>query len=326
MKKNMIYGILFCLLVIPFYAQAQDTLSINRYSSGSVFSFGFGAGMSGIRGTGDNLQNEWGFPGYNASIRYTIFCTKWFGLMTGAEFSTYNSHITMQGAMDWQNANTITTVGQSYAHRLNFGAPLEEGGSTWSELEYVEMLEVPMAICFKAKPRKVGFLATVGVKAGFPMRAKYSYQGTLNHSGFFADYNYLEYGDNHFLSNDSYDAQDIDYNRESWKVVNASAFVELGLLFQLHPRLDMSLDVYGSYGHHDLFGKPQEERAVLGFATESNQLYEQGVMNPYQGLIGTDAVQRANTWNCGVKIALHVNCSNKTDAEREARRLARKAR
>jgi len=295
--------------------QKVDSL---HYSYGSVVSAHFGMGMSGLWATQSSnaqLENSWGFPGFSVGVRYSYFFLHWLGFTTGLDYSTFNSTIKMKGVMDFES-------GKGYVHRLNFS---EEGEaqSTWKEDEYLGMVEIPIALSFRYKPNKVGFLSTLGLKLGVPVVGRYRSQGTLNHSGYWKNLNYLEYNDNHFIANDSYDKQFTDYKSETWSPVNAEVFAEIGMLFQVHQRVDLSLSVYGGYCVNDVNKTAYSNRAALGFRTAEQTVrgpqMDTKFMNAYNGLIGTNAIDHINPWNCGVKIGVHIYCAKENDAERAAR-------
>jgi len=298
-----------------------------HYSTGSVISVGFGAGCGGMQTTGDNITSKMAYPTYNVGLRYTYFFKKFMGFTTGVDFSSYNATFGLKGILDWNGVTTgynemLTPT--PYSHRLNFDA---EGktGSKWSELETIGMVEVPIALTFKAKPNKVGFLGTLGLKLGFPVTGSYKYEGTLNHTAYFDNMGYLEVNPDRYMMNDKYeDIAAIKYDKKVWNVLNCGVFAEAGILFQVHPRVDMSLSIYGSYYINSVNGTPDEDRQKLGFASANNNYATanngemQSIMNQYNGLIGTDVVDRINPFSCGVKLALHINCSNKSDEQRAA--------
>jgi len=302
-----------------------QVIDSTHYSYGSVINVHFGFGMSGLWATEGNaqLQNSWGFPGFNVGLRYSYYFLSWLGFTTGLDYSTYMSDITMTGVMDWQSANK-NNLGNNYLHRLNFSGE-GEAQSTWKETESLGMIEIPIALSFKYKPNKVGLLSTIGLKLGFPVKGRYSYEGNLNHTGYHQELGYLEQNDRRFLANDAYSEPYKDYAKSTWSVINAEVFGEIGALFQVHERIDLSLSLYGSYGVNDINKTAYNDRVDLGFRTAEQAVRapEMNVtcMNAYNGLIGTKAIDHINPWNCGVKIGVHIYCADENDAER-ARRLA----
>jgi len=166
----------------------------------------------------------------------------------------------------------------------------------------------------------------VGLKLGFPVKGRYRYQGTLNHSGYYPSLNYTEDNDQYFLANDSYDETYKNYKKGTLSVLNAELFGEIGALFQVHERVDLSLSIFGSYGLNDLNATTYDKRDELGFRTaeQASRAPKMNVtcMNEYHGLVGTRAIDHINSWNLGVRIGVHFYCGNENDAERAARLAA----
>lgn len=343
MKKNIMFiGMLVALLTVPAYTfAANDSIAAapvkekkvreprvqvidsTHYSLGSVVSAQFGFGNSGLWATNGTaqLQNTWGFPGFSAGVRYSYFFLNWLGFTTGLDYSTYTSTISMKGVMDW-NSGVKNLLGEEYIHRLNFSGE-GDAQSTWAETEDLGMIEIPIALSFKYKPNKVGLISTVGLKLGFPVIGRYSYKGTLNHIGYSNTLNYAETNDERFVSNDSYNETFKDYKKGTWSVVNAEVFGEIGALFQVSERVDLSLSVYGGYCANDVNRTAYSDRADLGFRTAQQAQrapkMDMSCMTAYQGLVGTNAIDHINPWNLGVKIGVHIYCAKENDAERAAR-------
>jgi len=335
MKKNMmVIGMLVALLTIPVNMFAQeDSVSAKvreprvqvidslHYSRGSVVSAYFGLGNSGLWASNGSaqLQNTWGFPGFSVGARYSYFFLDWLGFTTGLDYSTYNSTIKMQGI--YVNKGMKTDMNYAYEHRLKFSGDQDPNAplSTWEENEYLGMIEIPIALSFRYKPNKVGFISTLGLKMGFPVVGRYSYKGTLNRYGWSDQFNYLEKNDQYMASNESYEQTLTAYRKGTWSVINAEAFAEVGALFQVAERVDLSLSIYGGYCMNDVNKTDYNARQDLGFQlTNRAPQANMSSMPSYQGMIGTKAIDHINPWNVGVKIGVHIYCADKNDKERAA--------
>ncbi|MCQ2311477.1 MAG: OmpA family protein [Paludibacteraceae bacterium] len=279
-----------------------------HYTKGHVFSVGLGCGISGLWSNGDNIKNGIGFPGFTANIRYTYYFLNYMGFTTGLDYSSYRAEAKLEGMMNLEPGMT-SPQGEGYIHRLNF-----DGNSNWREMQEVHMLEVPIALSFKAKPHHVGFLGTLGIKLAFPVSGTYNYKGDLDHCAYFPQYAYEESGDNHFSSESVNQSEKIEIKRSTLNVVNCNVFAEVGILFQVHPRVDMSVSVYGSYGLNDLNSTAHKDRAEYAFGpTFDDHQYQK-----HNGLFGAGIVERINPWNCGLKIAAHINVNKKSDEQKAA--------
>lgn len=312
MKKNIIFGMLVSLLAIPtMNAQVQTLYSDGgtgakpqHYTAGSYISVGLGLAGSGMATTSDRVFNEIGGPSYNASLRYTYFMFNYMGITTGLDFSSYTATLGLQGRYTWP---AVTDMGMAYTRISHFA----DGYSSWKELENLYMLEVPIALTFKYKPNKVGFIGTAGIKLGFPVAANYKSSGTVNIRNYYQSLNVKEMEGPHVTLNAQYEEDTRKYDKSMWQGINGQLFAEFGALFQVHPRMDLSVSVYGNYGLNNVI----KANDAFGFASAKNNLNTDiAPMAEYKGLMGT-AVDHVNIWSVGGKIALHINVRKLSDEQ-----------
>ena len=348
MKKNFVYGLLVAALTFPTFASAQEAVEANsvptdsaalvaaadsveqqvkkakkervypvdsvHYTKGHVLSVGFGFGMSGLWSNGDNIKNGIGFPGFNASLRYTYYFFDWMGFTTGIDFSTYRSEAKLEGVMDLEPNITDHNVG--YIHRLDF-----DGKSNWKEMQDVKMLEVPIALSFKVKPHHVGFLGTVGLKLAFPVYGSYNYKGTLDHLAVFPGAAYDGDAITPLYKEEIEHNENVEIKRSTMNVVNCNLFGEVGVLFQVHPRVDLSVSLYGNYGLNDLNSTKHTDRAAYAFGPAADESRKQipfdaGAYQEHNGLFGASITDRVKPWNFGIKVAAHFNVNKKSDEQK----------
>jgi len=329
MKKNIIFGMLVSLLAIPTFAQeqavvapeqapeaaeqvAQDSASLKvtareHFTAGSTISLGFGLAGSNLAVKGDNVFAQKFGLGYNASLRYTYYVYKYMGITTGVDFSVFSNTLGMKDRLNFASQAPSYETGKTYDY-YRFTTFGEGGASTFSEVENIYMLEVPIALTFKYMPNRVGLIGTVGMKLGFPIQGTYQSKGSLSISNDFYEKGFVE---QNVLVDSKFDEGVYTYDRNVWSVVNGSVFAEFGALFNVHPRLDLALSVFGSYGVNNICATNSE----LGFATKSNKFGEYGApaMADYKGLLGTNAISSANPWCVGGKLTLQINCRKKSD-------------
>ncbi|MCQ2311812.1 MAG: OmpA family protein [Paludibacteraceae bacterium] len=286
-----------------------------HYTKGHVLSVGLGFGMSGLWSNGDNIKNGIGFPGFNASLRYTYYFFNWMGFTTGIDFSTYRAEAKLEGVMDLEPGITDHKVG--YIHRLDFGDK-----SSWKEMQDVKMLEVPIALSFRAKPHHVGFLGTVGLKLAFPVYGSYNYKGTLDHLAAFPESGFGKDAVTPLWTEDGLEHNEaVEIKRSTINVVNCNIFGEVGILFQVHPRVDLSVSLYANYGLNDLNSTKHRDRADYAFgpAVYENREhipFSDGTYQEHNGLFGAAIIDRVQPWNCGIKVAAHFNVNKKSDEQK----------
>ncbi|MCQ2347675.1 MAG: OmpA family protein [Paludibacteraceae bacterium] len=283
-----------------------------HYTKGHVLGVGLGFGMSGLWTDGENIKNSIGFPGFDVSFRYTYYFFNWMGFTTGVEFSTYRAMAKLDGMVNLRQEKT--DLGIDYLHRLNFN-----GGSEWSEVQDVRMIELPIALSFRVKPHHVGFLGTVGLKLAFPVVGQYNYKGTLDNLASFPQYGYEESKDLHFGTQTIEQNENIDFKKNSLNPVNCNLFGEVGIIFQVHPRVDLGVSLYGNYGLNDLNSTPHRDRADYIFGSAQNGApFDKGAYQSHNGLFSSADVDRVKPWSFGLKIAAYFNVNKKSDEQKAA--------
>lgn len=332
MKKNIVCLLFAGLVAFPATILADDeniqattevtadttAQSQEHYKTGHVVSAGFGFGMSGIDYNLKQGTNGIHFADFVANIRYTYYFFDWMGFTTGLDFSTFGAADRINGGRYTWDATDPTMVlnPQTYTHIINFAGAENEPQSTWKENQQLYMLEIPLALSFKYQPNKIGFLGTAGFKLGFPVGGKYNAEGTLNHAGHVDAIN-CTFSDvpGHFGKTEESVNGKIDMKNVT--PVSCELFAEAGAMFEVHPRINLSVSLYAGVGLNDM-NIASDKRETIGFMTEANkELTQNSGMNMYQGILGTDLVESAaHPWNFGIKIAAHFNVG-KSDEQRE---------
>ncbi len=309
MKKfTTILAVLFSLSIMA--AEPADT-TVVRYDTGSFLHFGIGGGLGqfGYSLQGGNTTTF--MPSFTADIHYTYFFLPWFGLGTGVHLSYYTSQANLTEQMTW--AGQTDTEGDSYTHRVDF--------SNWRERQHDIMLEIPLALSFKAKPGKGGFYFNTGVKAGIPVYASYVHnRGDLIHSGYYPEWDVvMEQLPGRFETEPLLRAQEGSIYNKVCKI-NAAAFAELGALIQLDPLTDLTIGVYANYYINNHSTVKSDQATDLGFR---NSDYHTDFMNPYEGLMGTKHIGAVHPWSVGLKIGLQTHLMTKDERKQaKARKQA----
>ncbi|MCQ2324759.1 MAG: OmpA family protein, partial [Paludibacteraceae bacterium] len=118
--------------------------------------------------------------------------------------------------------------------------------------------------------------------------------------------------------------------RRSMSSFNYAGFAQVGALFQLSQRVDMSLAAFATYYINDVVSGRGSEAISFGAGLPVGEyptpLSEERAEN---GLLNTNAVSSVHPWNVGLKVGFHFN-TGKTEAQRaydkEQRQLRREAR
>lgn len=296
----------------------QASKEQERIRKGWNFEFAGGVALSqlayqhwGQASANDHIKNGLGFPSWNANIGISYYFLPWFGFGTGVHFSTYQSNATISESWKY---DLTDRYGDRYTQTLT-----PEG---LKEKQEVYFVEIPLALKFRAMPegKRVGFIGTVGAKLGLPIMNSYglSETATLTNTVYYPTYDLTLNGDiPTVLENGTIAPYSQSIPTTKIAKLNFAGYAEMGVLFQVHQRVDIGLSLFANYYVNDLV--PSVGRIPLGFKNvlpegkyESTPLHE----NPYSSILNTTAVSSVHPWNAGLKVSLQINAS-RTDAQLE---------
>ena len=305
-------------------------------ATGWNFEFGGGVGVSSFtfRQLGSQFEsartsNHIHFPAWNAGIGINYYFVPWMGIGVGAEFASYSNRTVLD--KPW----TQTTYDKYGTNPWSLYT-ITSTPNNLAETQTIYMVEVPLALKFRARPGKLGFIGTAGVKLGIPVRNRYN----LPSGGYFDNQVYYEYFD--LLMQDVPGVLDdvtipgksgslpVDAwtSQPSLKFLNYAAFLELGMLIRVHQRVDLAISAYGTYYFNDVMKSNSTQ--PLGFydGTKAGE-YPMPYTTAYDGVLRSDEVESLHPWAAGLKFTVHVNAGKtkaKRDYDRELRRLRRAER
>lgn len=249
-----------------------------------------------------HVQNKLGMPVWNASLGINYYFVNWFGLGTGVQFSTYanNAQVNLpiiSGGTDYQ--------GDTYQFTSK-----PEG---LTEREDMYMVEVPIALRFRAIKRVVGFQSAIGAKIGFPMHDSYRLsEGTLKNEVEYPDLGLPPMSSIGMVQDEKVAGMQ-GACLTSLTKVNYAAYAEVGMLFRLHQRLDLSLAVAATYYVNNVLN--DRSTAEL-FPVVNNGEFSIPSTAGHQGVLMTREVSSLHPWNVLLKVGLIIN-TGKTKAQRD---------
>lgn len=277
----------------------------------------------------NGLKNYLTFPSGNAALGLTYYFVPSFGLGTGIEFSSYRSETKINKPWTF---NGVDKYGDEYYQTIRTDAV---------EQQDLYMLEIPVGLHFRAmgEGKRVGFIGALGIKFGLPMLSTYQMKNNaiLENVVGYPIYD-LEIRDiPTVIENGTIPAYRGSFGtipspnyRRSMSYFNYAGFAQVGALFQLSQRVDMSLTAFATYYINDVVDGRGNEAISFGAGLPVGEyptpLSEERAEN---GLMNTNAVSSVHPWNVGLKVGFHFN-TGKTEAQRaydkEQRRLRREAR
>lgn len=287
-----------------------------RIRQGWNFEFAGGIGISqlayqhwGQAAADEHIRNQFGFPSWNANIGISYYFLPWFGFGTGAHFSTYSSTIRFEQPWTYELNDRY---GDRYTQTLT---PVE-----LNEQENFYMVEIPFSLNFRAMPegKKVGFTGIFGAKVGLPIYNHYALPGAakITNEVYYPTYDLTLHGDiPSVLQDGAIEPYSGSLGSERLDKLNMAGFAEIGVLFQVHQRVDIGLKAYANYYVTDLL--PSKNRTPIGFQDilPAGEFDHTGLHdNTYTTPLNTTAVSSLHPWSVGMKLSLQINAS-RTDAQ-----------
>lgn len=327
--------IYFCISVLALFSvslsakQYPDSIrqaSMAEHTIRSGFTFdvygGVGLGSSTFSFIEDAPRNHstngLAFPSWDAGIGLNCYFAPWIGLGTGVDFATYRSLTKITGS--------YTAIGEDI-----YGGPQGEyiltsrpdGVRETATLRYVE---VPLLLKFRVQPRRVvGFQANMGVKFAMPISGSYRLAdgGSFRNEVYYPHWDLTMSNVPHVIQDQTVNGASGTINREELAKINYVGHLELGMLFRLHQRVDMSLMVYGDYFFNDAM--PRNQRKNLGFSASAVGEYASAFPTSYQGVLYSNEVSTLHPWDVGVRVGFHFH-AGRTVAQRRYDRQMREER
>ena len=321
MKKIMITACILAMMCPSVSArqypdsvaeQSRDELCIPM---GWNFEFGGGIGVSsytfsqlGSAFVTPHSENRISFPAGHAGIGLNLYFTPWMGIGTGVGFAAYSNQAAV--TKPWTQT-AYDTYGTSLASQYTISSTPQN----LTESQMIYMVEVPVALKFRARPGKVGFIGTAGVKLGIPVH--YSYRltrgGSMNNEVYYPFFDLLMQDIPGVITDVSV-PEATGKGHQSLRTLNYAAHLELGMLVRLSQRVELGISAYATYYFNDVL--EQHGNQELGFYTGTQAgVYPLPYTNAYSGVLGTNEVQSLHPWAAGLKLTLQVN-TGRTQAER----------
>lgn len=285
------------------------------------FEFGGGLGVGsylfsqmGSGYTPAHVVNKVQFPAWHAEVGINYYFVPWMGIGTGAQFSAYPNRAAIENP--WvKNANDI--YGDAYT--------LTSVPNSLTENQNIYMLEIPLALKFRARPGVVGFTGTAGVKIGLPMiNNNRLTDGTIANTVHYPFYDLTMSHVPTVVEDLSIAGSSTSLSTSRFRTLNYAAYAELGMLIRLHQRVELAIAAYANYYFTDLLEIHGSNE--LGFYDgRSVGEYPTAYAASYDGVLRTTEVQELHPWSVGLKIGLQIN-ANRTKAQRDYDREQRRLR
>lgn len=313
MACTLLMGSLFAMQLPDSIRQLADAEP--RIARGFTFDIQGSVGLGGFTASGSQTSSLIGYPDWSAGIGVNYYFLPYMGIGVGVDYALYRRRIGVDGPFV---ASGVDYQGQAYT--------LTATPHQLSERQRLGYLEVPLLLRFRAIPRKVGFQGGLGVKLAFPMWADYEVpqDGQLLNSVYYPHWDLTMSNVPTVIENQPISAMNDRVDCSELTQLNYVGYAELGVLFQLARRVDMSLTAYGSYFILPVASR-QTASGPMGYGKYSVGEYDSPFVTDYHGLLHTSELADYRPWSVGLKVGVHFN-AGWTEAERRYRKEERRRR
>ena len=269
--------------------------------------------------TTPHVTNKLAYPTWTAGLGINYYFIPAMGIGTGAQISTYTNNAAI---------NKPWTVNALDAYNDVYVMTATPMGLTESQEMY--LLEVPLALKFRARPGVVGFTGTLGAKIGLPIKNSYklSSNGVINNKVYYEKFDLTIHDVPGVVENKNIPSSVGSLPNSAFKMLSYAAYVELGMLIRLHQRVELAITAYGNYYFTDLMSS--HPSTALGFATTGTVgEYPEPYTEKYTNVLQTNEVKSLHPWSAGIKIGIQINANrtkSERDYDREQKRLRKEAK
>lgn len=245
------------------------------------------------------------YPSINASVGINYYFLPWMGIGTGAQFSTYVNRTEID--KPWTATGT-DAGGDDYT--------LTAQPSGLREYQTIYMVEIPVALKFRARPGVVGFTATAGAKLGLPLRYSYNTApgGQILNSVYYPTYDLTMREIPGVIENVNVPQTNVTMSTNTLAQLNYAAYAEIGMLIRVHQRVELAITAYANYYFMNVL--KTSSTTALGFDDGASiGKYPIPYTTAYAGVLQTNEVATLHPWSAGLKLGIHIN-ANRTKAQR----------
>ncbi len=183
-------------------------------------------------------------PGWMGEVDYTYFLSNHWGVGTGLGLSCNNSEFNVSDYSIDQALYDETNL-MSYTLHTDYASV--------NETQRLYQLEIPIAICLRSKPVKIGYgmMSRAGVKFGIPVTCTYRSDGNSYTTTAYYPELGVTFHDLPEQGLSSYKGEDVkgDVEIRRW---NVEAFADVGMTYKFNKTVDLYLGAYATIGLTDL--------------------------------------------------------------------------
>lgn len=259
--------------------------------------------------------NKIQFPAWHAELGINYYFVSWMGLGTGVQFGVYPNRASID--KPWSQ-KALDAFGDDYT--------ITSTPDKLNEYQNTYMVEIPLALKFRARPGIVGFTGTAGVKLGIPVmnKQRLGSGGMINNSVYYPLYDLTMHDVPTVVENLPISSEKSELPSNYLRTLNWAAYAEIGMLIRLHQRVDLAIAAYANYYFTDLLDRHGSIDLAFYDGRTTGE-YPVPYTQAYEGVLRTNEVETLHPWSVGLKLGIQVN-ANRTKAQRAYDREQRRKR
>lgn len=285
---------------------------------------GFNYDLKGINSDGTNSLRLGG----NAILGYSFFFNKNWGIGTGLGASYYRTYGKYNGDFSGSEYYSLGSLIDDDGISGNSGDfELRVRLANWREEQTALFFEIPVLLQFQHKfgrTQRSGIYFSLGAKFQIPVKSEYKVldgdytsDKKLNVSGYYsdsgidfgapgdADLSYHGFGSIH-----NPNAQ-LGWNGDIDLKMSIAGTAELGFIFGLSPRIDLTLGGFIDYGFNNIKKGNSKEfmTAPEQYHPDANGNVGKGIV--YNGMVNSDRIEKTNLFSYGAKVGIRIRLGKK---------------
>ena len=288
MKKLIFIALMFSTLTI---AMGQD--------KGSYITVGGDLGWTKFFYDLDEGSSR-GKLGYGGNIGYQYFFSKHWGVGIQAEFSVFNTQsrfdnkqFTFDGQFD--------DVGDDVLYDLNIAL------NNWRENQKTYFFDIPLMLMYQTRfgqSKNVGMYGGVGAKAQLPIKSTYKrHKGEAGVFGHYPDWNLTILPEFPLPAHNYGTNGDLGWKGDNELKFGVAVTGELGFLFALNRRIDLTVGVSADYGLMDIKDKNVELLYPTGVQQEGDYIAQKVA---YNGVLNSQEIDKNHPFALKGELGLRI--------------------
>lgn len=285
MRNRILIISLLIGLSIPVAARMHSAIELSVGGGWSTLGYKVQPTQADVTGTN---KGSWGAQ---VHVGYALFFTQNVGLGVGANFAHYGANASLSGTARWQGVTD--TEGEPYNHLTLIHSLRDKQDVYLVEIPLTLYLDFPLT-------DYLGLNISFGAKYGIPVAGSASFRADVEHQG---DYGIWGLNLHDVPGHGFYREQDFHGRYPVSFKHQASAFLKIGLSYEISRNIHLFGNLYGEYGFMNALTSGQ---TALGFQNDRAGMEEtHSFMPSYNGIVTTNCISaKSHPVQAGLEVGI----------------------